>query len=219
VKSGQILQWAFAAMAAIAVHSLVRTSVDSEARRVCTPLCALRPDYAGRNRLAPDFELPKITGGKGRLSDYRGKVVLLNFWSKTCRPCLDEMPSLARLARVLRGRQGVELLTVSTDESISDARDTVQATLGGPPPFVVFVDPESEVVAGKFGTKLYPETWFIDPKGIIRARVDGARDWNQPLPLNYALTLREPSPCRIAVSGGQPDGEWAHLCDDVPPVL
>lgn len=205
-------------MASIAVFSLVRTGIDAESRRACAPLCALRPDYAARDRRAPDFELPKIDGGRGRLSDFRGQAIVLNFWSKTCRPCLEEMPSLAQFAKMLAAQGNIKLLTISTDESVEDARNTVRSVLGADPPFVVFVDPEAAVVTGKFGTKLYPETWFIDPRGIIRARVDGARDWSKPLPFKYATTLLFPKACDISVSRGVAHGEWAHLCEEVPPA-
>lgn len=218
MKSTQIAQMAFAAAAAVAVFAFVRTAFDAEARRVCSPLCALHPDYADNNRIAPDFELRKLTGGVGRLSDYRGQVVVLNFWSKTCRPCLDEMPSLARFARALASHRGMKLVTVSTDDSIDEVRSTIHSVLGGAPPFEVFVDPDAQVVAGKYGTKLYPETWFIDPNGIIRARVDGARDWSVPLPLTYAQSLRIPMTCGVRMVRGEPEGEWARICEDVPPI-
>ena len=218
MTSGQIAQIALAAMASVAVFSLVRTGIDAESRRMCAPLCALRPDYAGRNRLAPDFELDKISGGSGRLSDYRGQAIVLNFWSKSCRPCLDEMPSLAQFAKVLKAHGDISLLTISTDDSVDDARTTVLSVLGGDPPFVVFVDPDAKVVTGKYGTKLYPETWFIDKHGIIRARVDGARDWSLPLPFRYATTLLAPTGCDIRVTRGVPHGRWAPLCDEVPPA-
>ena len=213
-----LVQAAFAAAAAVAVFAFVRTSYDAEARRVCSPLCAMRPDYADSNRIAPDFALQKITGGVGHLSDYRGQVVVLNFWTKSCKPCLDEMPSLAYFARVLASRSGMKLVTVSTDDSLEDVRNTIQSVLGGPAPFDVFVDPDARVVAGKYGTKLYPETWFIDRNGIIRARVDGARDWSQPLPFVYAQTLQIPTKCTIRVLRGNPEGEWARICEDVPPA-
>jgi peroxiredoxin len=218
VKSTQIMQVAFAAAAAVAVFAFVRTAYDAEARRACAPLCALHPDYANTNRIAPDFALQKVSGGIGHLSDYRGQVVVMNFWSKACRPCLEEMPSLAQFARVLAAQSKMRLIAVSTDESVEDVRNTIQSVLGGPAPFDVFVDPDAQVVTGKYGTKLYPETWFIDASGIIRARVDGARDWSEPLPLVYSKTLEVPTTCTIRMSRGEPEGEWARICEDVPPA-
>src|SRR5688572_15017036 len=88
-----------AVLAGFATFGFVATAQDGEKRRSCTALCALRPDYSARNRLAPDFELPDLDGRKVKLSSFRGKTVVLNFWTKTCRPCLEEMPSLASLAK------------------------------------------------------------------------------------------------------------------------
>jgi hypothetical protein len=45
----------------------------------------------------------------------------------------------------------------------------------------VLFDPDKSVVRGKFGTRLYPETWVIDPEGVIRVRIDGGRDWSAPI--------------------------------------
>jgi peroxiredoxin len=213
VKASQVAEIAFLAVAATAVYKFVRVGVDAEERRVCSTLCALGPDYAGRNRRAPDFDLPALSGGRVRLSNYRGQVVILNFWTKTCAPCLEEMASLAELGRTLRGRRDVVLLTVSTDANFDDVRTTLQAALGGDPPFAVLLDPEADVVAGKFGTKLFPETWYIDGAGVIRARVDGARDWSQPLSLQFAESLRDRMTCDLSFRQGRATGPDASRCE------
>jgi len=202
-------------LAAVAVYGFVLTARDAERRRHCTPLCAMRPSYAAQNRLAPDFELPALEGGKQKLSDYRGKVVILNFWTKTCGPCLEEMPSLAELGKLLEGNDRIALVTISTDESVEDVNATLRSVLTGPAPFTVLVDPESDVVAGKYGTKLFPETWFIDPRGVIRARFDGARDWSQVLPIDLAKGLLDPSGCSIGFTSGRAVGKHAGLCQEV----
>src|SRR5690242_15539160 len=123
----QLVQAAFIIVAAVAVYSFVTAARDGERRRLCAPICHLHPNYAARNRKAPDFELPAI-GPRGetklRLSDYRGKVVVLNFWTKNCRPCLEEMPSLAQLAASLAKDPDVAVITVSTDDSLDDVRGT-----------------------------------------------------------------------------------------------
>jgi peroxiredoxin len=213
VQAAHVIEIAFVALAATAVYKFVGMAVDAEQRRACSALCALGPDYSARNRTAPDFELPALAGGKLRLSDYRGQVVILNFWTKTCAPCLEEMPSLAELGRSLRGRRDIVLLTISTDPSFDDVRTTLRSTLGGDPPFPVLLDPEADVVSGKFGTKLFPETWYIDARGIIRARVDGARDWSQALPLDLAESLRDRLVCDLSFRQGRATGPDAHRCD------
>lgn len=213
MKLAQAAQLVVVAAAAFGVYSFARTARDAEARRVCTPLCALEPNYAARNRTAPDFELASLAGNKVRLADFRGRTVILNFWTKTCGPCLEELPSVAELGRVLRERKDVALVTICTDESAEDARGTLKSVLGDAnPPFEVLMDPESAVVREKFGTRLFPETWFIDPKGVIRARVDGARNWDGALPLSFALSLSDPLACEITFANGRAQGEQAALC-------
>ena len=211
----RLVQWAFILLAALAVFGFVSTARDGETRRACTPLCTLKPNYANRNRLAPDFELKNLDGQVRRLSDYRGRVVIMNFWTKTCPPCLEEMPSFADLAKVLTAHPEVALITISTDESAKDARETLRSVLSSSEvPFEVLMDPESEVVADKYGTQLFPETWFIDPKGVIRARIDGQRDWATALTVDLAKSFLGPLPCEVSFLKGQPGGAQASLCVD-----
>lgn len=214
----KIVELAFIGCAALGVYGFVTAAKDSETRRSCTSLCALQPDYAARNRLAPDFELPSINGPKVKLSSFRGKVVILNFWTKTCRPCLEEMPSIADLAKALKAHPNVVLLTITTDEDAKDARDTMKSVLGGgDPPFEVLIDSESSIVRDKYGTKLFPETWFIDPQGVIRARFDGGRSWASPLIIDLAESLNNPIQCQVAFDGRKPQGPMANLCGEFTP--
>lgn len=209
------LQVVFVVLAALGVYSFVSAAKEGESRRLCSPVCSLSPDYAGRNRTAPDFELPTLDGSKVRLSDYRGKVVILNFWSKTCKPCIDEMPSLNDLGTILRERDDIVLLTITTDESSQDATSTLNSILRSTGNFVTMVDPGGEVVAGKFGSKLYPETWFIDAQGVIRARIDGPRDWLEiaPLAIDFAKTLLSPLACDVEFDRRTPLG---NQCVGIP---
>lgn len=216
MKPAQLAQLVVVAVAAFGVYSFARTARDGEARRVCTSLCALGPNYAGRNRLAPDFELPSLSGEKVRFSSFRGKVVILNFWTKTCRPCLEEMPSLAELGQVVKTHENIALVTISTDDGIDDVRGTLMSVLGtATPPFEVLIDEDAKVVSDTFGTKLFPETWFIDPKGVIRARVDGARNWDGSIPVGFAESLKDPYACDVGFQRGRPTGELAGLCSEV----
>src|SRR5689334_19787267 len=176
MKPSTIAQLAFIVFAAVTVFCFIRAARNDQRQTSCSALCALGPVYAGRNRTAPDFELPDMNGKPVRLSSFRGKTVFLNFWTKTCAPCLQEMPALAELGRIAQSRKDIVVLTVSTDEGPDDVRDALKVALNGDPPFPVLFDPESKVVMDQYGTQLYPETWIIDPNGIIRARFDGARD-------------------------------------------
>ncbi len=212
----KIAQLTCIGLAAAGVYSFVAAARDGETRRACTPLCAMRPDYASRNRAAPDFELPKVGGGSARLSSYRGKTVILNFWTKSCRPCLEEMPSIASLAKALAPHPDIALLTVSTDESVEDARETMKSVLGGADaPFVVMVDSEAKIVRDTFGTKLYPETWFIDKAGVIRARVDGGREWNAALTIDLAHSFDDPVQCGVQFREHKAEGPFAAICGEI----
>ena len=215
----QIAQLIVIVLAGFGVYGFVGTARDGETRRACTALCALKPDYAARNRTAPDFELPGLDGRKVRLSSFQGKTVILHFWTKTCRPCLEELPHIASLAKALRPFQNdIALVTITTDESADDAKATLQSVVGATDSFTVLIDPDGDgVVGGKYGTKLFPETWFIDDKGVIRARFDGPRDWEGALPLDLARTLSAPMPCEVTYSNGQATGPFAGLCGDVAP--
>ena len=215
MKPGALAQLAFIVIAGIAVFAFITMAKDSETRRACVPVCAMRPAYAGRNRTAPDFELPTADGSRARLSQFRGKTVILNFWTTTCQPCLEEMPSLADLARVLRTRSDVVVLTVSTDANKETAVSALQTLLHEPKsPFPILLDPESTVVKDKFGTTLFPETWIIDPSGVIRARFDGARDWSNALVLDLIESFERPLACGVEFESGRPSGAGAAICEE-----
>jgi peroxiredoxin len=173
---------------------LVRGFAEGEARRRETPLRAMLGDeafeafregempkhhYLGNDKRAPDFTLKDQNGKPWRLQDQRGKTVVLNFWTMTCQPCVEEMPSLEQLAMVAAERDDLEVVAISTDKSWQDVRSLFKP---GSKLKVLF-DPDKRIVRDKFGTRLYPETWVIDPEGVVRARVDGGRDWSAPIAL------------------------------------
>jgi len=215
VNLQKIGQLAFVVVASLSVYAFVAAAKEGENRRSCSALCALRPNYAAFERKAPDFELPNLSGGKLRLSSLRGKTVILNFWSKSCPPCLEEMPSLAKLGHAIAKNPKVVLITITTDESAEDAKNTLKSLLADDVPFEVLLDPEGKVVADVFGSKLYPETWIIDAEGVIRARVDGARDWGSRSVLDFVESLNAPLTCPIDFHKGQPSGSARGLCEDM----
>jgi peroxiredoxin len=173
---------------------LVQGFAEGEVRRREIPLRAMLGDeifetfrdgemashhYYGNNRLAPDFELKDQHGKPWKLSEQRGKTVVLNFWTITCGPCVEEMPSLEQLALVAKERSDIEVVAVTTDKDWSD----VQSLFKPDSKLRILFDGDKAVVRGKFGTRLYPETWVVDKDGVIRVRVDGARDWSAPIAL------------------------------------
>jgi peroxiredoxin len=210
-----LAQVAFIAIAAVVVYSFVAVAKESEMRRRCAPTCLLHPEYAGADKKAPSFSLRGMKGETVALDDYRGKVVLLNFWTKTCGPCMEEMPNLVELTRVLESRPDVAVVTVSTDDGPEDVRATLFALLRTEPPFPVGFDPNLKVVRDQYGTRLFPETWIIDKEGIIRARFDGPREWTGGAIPELIDQIRSGGYCPMDIKNGQKRGAGTSVCDTV----
>lgn len=73
-------------------------------------------------RLAPDFFLPQLTGERIRLSSYRGKVILLDFWATWCDSCRDEIPHFVELQNMYGG-QGLQIIGIAMDDGVEPVRD------------------------------------------------------------------------------------------------
>ncbi|MDH3200398.1 MAG: TlpA family protein disulfide reductase [Myxococcales bacterium] len=144
------------------------------------------PHYLGASLLAPDFTLPEQSGGEWELSDQRGKVVVMNFWTVTCRPCIQEMPTIELLADITKDWGDVEVVAVSTDRNWAEVEAIIPKNSG----ITSLLDAERKVVTDAFGTKLFPETWIIDKSGLVRLRFDGAFDWASPVALDLIRAYR-----------------------------
>jgi peroxiredoxin len=176
----------FLSAAAAAGVGFGLAALDGEQRRDTQLTAILRPEYTGNNRTAPDFELRDHRGRNVRLSSFRGKTVLLHFWSRDCPPCIQELSeSLPAFDELVRTRTDLALVLVGT-ERWEDVSALVPAGFRSP----LLFDPERRVVAGKFGTRLFPETWVIDPEGVIRARFDRTLDWVSPVFVQYVTSMR-----------------------------
>jgi cytochrome c biogenesis protein CcmG, thiol:disulfide interchange protein DsbE len=112
---------------------------------------------------APDFELAVLDGGRQRLSDLRGRVVLVNFWATWCDPCRLEMPDLQ--ARADRWSDRLTVLGVDFDEPEADVR-SFRDELGLT--FPLLLDPGANVQE-LYRVVGYPTTVFVDAQGTVRA--------------------------------------------------
>ncbi len=122
---------------------------------------------------APDFSVIDLQGNHHRLSEFRGKVVLLNIWATWCAPCRQEMPSMEVLQRKFEGRDFV-ILAVSQDEDGRSAVEPFVKEFGLT--FPVMLDPQGEV-GQKYGVTGYPETFLIDKSGTVQLRHIGFANW------------------------------------------
>ena len=122
---------------------------------------------------APEFDLKGEDGKTYRLSDYRGKVVVLNFWATWCPPCRMEMPSMERAHKKVQGER-IVILAVDVGED----EDTVFEFTGQyPVTFPLLLDTDGTVIQ-KYPVIGLPTTFIIDPRGYVTHRAVGSREWD-----------------------------------------
>ena len=122
---------------------------------------------------AQALELADLEGKTHRLADYRGKVVLVNFWATWCAPCREEMPSLERLRQALAGRPFV-VLAVNVGEGGRVAGDFMKAMPHG---LTVLLDRDGGATRA-WGARILPASYVLGPDGEVSFRHVGALDWS-----------------------------------------
>ncbi len=136
---------------------------------------------------APDFALKGEDGKTYRLSDYRGKVVVLNFWATWCPPCRYEMPSMERAHQKVKGEE-IVILAVNVGED----ENTVFAFTGQyPVSFPLPLDLDGSVIA-KYPVIGLPTTFIIDPRGQVTHRAIGGREWDDGRLLDQLRRMLKP---------------------------
>lgn len=143
-----------------------------------------RPDYRQgepslHGRSAKDFPLT-LDGKPARLSDLRGRVVLLNFWASWCPPCVDEAPALDQLQRRLSAHGGT-ILGISIDEDQNAYEGFLRRY---DVDFPTFRDPTRHISLD-YGTVMIPESYIILRDGRIDRKIVGPQDWTSPAMLAY----------------------------------
>jgi len=125
---------------------------------------------------APTLTLSDLSGNTADLSDFRGKLVVVNLWATWCAPCLEEMPSLERLQTRLRER--IAVLAVSEDRGGSKAVEPFVTKLGLKS-VKTYLDPKS-AVGHAFDVQGLPTSFLIDRDGKVLGKVEGAAVWDSP---------------------------------------
>ena len=159
----------------------------------------LRPWTGGA---APALALQDLDGRLHRLEDYRGKVVLINFWATWCEPCREEMPSMNRLRASLAG-QPFAVLAVNLAESEPRIRRFLEQL---PLDFPVLLDRDSGT-ARAWRARLLPMSFLVGPDGRLRYSVVGEIDWTQERVRKAIRDLLPPSSAtqpRAALSASYP---------------
>ena len=128
---------------------------------------ASRPPLLGSP--APEIALEDLQGHQVRLSDLRGKVVLLNFWATWCKPCKEEMPAMQASYDKLRDK-GFVVLAINELEDTERVADHIRTHRHT---FPVVMDHKNKV-ANLYGVVGLPASFLIDPQGIVRERIVGS---------------------------------------------
>ena len=135
--------------------------------------------------LAKEFVLKDIDGKEFRLSQYRGKVVLVNFWATWCPPCREEMPSMDRAYEQLK-KSGIIILAIN----IGEDEDTIfKFTADYPVSFPLLMDQDSSVI-NQWPVTGLPTTYVVDPNGHIVYRAIGSREWDDEALLKKLNALK-----------------------------
>jgi peroxiredoxin len=132
---------------------------------------------------APDFTLTTDDGRAVSVSNFGGKLLVLNFWASWCAPCVEETPSLSEFASQFRDK-GVVVLGVSVDHDGSAYQKFLQRFR---PQFLTARDLK---IHEDYGTYIYPETYFIDSSGRVLRKLDVAGiNFTDPQLVSYVNSL------------------------------
>ncbi|MCW9034883.1 MAG: TlpA family protein disulfide reductase [Rhodospirillales bacterium] len=121
---------------------------------------------------APFFENGEI---KRTISDYKGKVLVVNFWARWCAPCLKEMPGLDRLEGKMKG-EGIAVLPITLDRTGASSAKTFYERIEAKH-LPILVDKGRKFVR-KLGVSGLPTTLIIDPEGYEVGRLTGPAEWD-----------------------------------------
>jgi len=152
-------------VAAIAVMLIVGKHLARQAGRGSEALSGAPAVGA----VAPDFELSSLGGKRVRLSGFRGKAVLLNFWATWCEPCKIEMPWFVELQNQY-GSQGLQVIGVAMDDTGKGQIEKFAQQIGVNYPVLLGTESVGEAYGGVEGL---PTTFYLDREGKVVARVIG----------------------------------------------
>jgi len=154
-----------------------------------TSVRSFEPAGLETGRPAPDFRLPGLDGNMVSLSDYRGKVVLVNIWATWCPPCVDEMPSLEKLYQQLKA-ENFEILAVSIDDAGAAAVAPFMKKHNLT--FPALLDTQG-TTRNIYKTTGVPESFVINRQGLLVKKIIGPLDWASPEVLGFFRQLLQNS--------------------------
>ncbi len=169
LPKGMLFILAVAAIIAILAAPGCTPSAQEITRQPGPPAPSELPAAAEIDRLAPDFTLIDLEGNRVTLSDFRGKVVFINFWATWCPPCRAEMPEIEAIHQDYKDKD-VVVIGIDLYESENEVRQYVQQ---GGYSWTFVLDTTGEVTVN-YGVTAIPTSFFVDKEGVIRAVKIGA---------------------------------------------
>ena len=149
---------------------------------------------------APALVARDLAGVERTLADYRGKVVLLNFWATWCPPCRREMPSMERLRVKMQGRP-LEILALDSAEPVEDVEAFLAIMKLG---FPILLDPDG-VITKNWKVFGLPTSFLIDAQGRIRYSLSGPVEWDEGEALQIVESLLAELPATHDKAGKAPN--------------
>ncbi len=123
---------------------------------------------------APELKANDLKGAPKTLADYRGKVVLLNFWASWCPPCLREMPSMERLRLKMAGRP-LAIVALDSAETADEVNGFLSRMKLG---FPILLDPDGSNTK-RWKVFALPTTFLLDAEGRLRYVLTGPTEWDE----------------------------------------
>jgi thiol-disulfide isomerase/thioredoxin len=164
--------------------ALLKPAAAREIRAACNGLrpAVTNPALGTLPTAAEEFTAQAPSGEQVSLSDYRGEVVMLNFWASWCEVCKSEKPSLEALKEDL-GREGLRVISVASDQDWEAVQEALGGALPHGTPLEVVLDPPEPGdnlgrIARAYGVGAVPETFLIDRQGNVRQYFINKRTWN-----------------------------------------
>jgi cytochrome c biogenesis protein CcmG/thiol:disulfide interchange protein DsbE len=137
----------------------------------------------------PDFTLPDLNGKSVSLSQFRGKLVIVNIWASWCGPCVKEFPSLKKLVEEFKGE--LVVLAVSQDNTREDL-DSFIAAFGSVPKDFVIVWDKDRITSPLLGVSALPESFILKKDGSFVRKIVGEQAWDDPEAIQFFKGLSTP---------------------------